>query len=260
MGGLTVKNPMTTIRSGQVLSPLIVLAALLSTTGILAVARHASTPPESTVGAPQEAKAAKAKANKYVGVQKCKNCHQSEKSGDQYGKWEGMHHAKAYHTLLGDKAKELAKARGIEEPHKAAECLKCHVTAHGEPAKSVDKKFDPTLGVQCETCHGPGDNHVKARFAAALESEGIEQGYQQIPAGEIIVRPEPKVCLGCHNEESPSFQPFCFREKAMKIQHWDPRKARSAEEIEAWKCSCGGGENCTCKAAECGGYPESGSK
>ena len=38
---------------------------------------------------------------KYVGSEKCKMCHKTEKQGNQFGIWEASAHAKAYATLAG---------------------------------------------------------------------------------------------------------------------------------------------------------------
>jgi hypothetical protein len=168
---------------------------------------------------------------KYVGADKCKNCHSSAKKGDQYGKWKQAKHATAYATLATDKAKESGKAKGVTDPQNDPKCLKCHVTAYSEAAGMKDDKFDPKLGVQCESCHGPGGNHVKARLAAAANEEGGdvfggggEEAPVKVPAGEINPKPDAKVCTTCHNPESPNYKEFKYDEFVKKIAHPDPRK------------------------------------
>ena len=206
-------------------------------------------------GEAKSAPAASATASKYIGAEKCKNCHQATASGDQYGVWHKVGHAKAFETLASDKAKEIAKSKGIEDPQKSDQCLKCHTTAFGVAADQIKKGFDPKQGVQCESCHGPGEAHFKARFAAAAKSGGEEGGkaaaYQALPAGEMTSKVDQKTCLGCHNSESPTFKPFCFFERSAKIAHLDPRKPRTAEEklvCGCEKCSCEHG----CEAGKCG--------
>jgi hypothetical protein len=201
---------------------------------------------------------------KYVGAAKCKNCHRSEKAGNAFGKWQKMEHAKAFETLGGAEAKEVGKKAGVDDPQKSEKCLKCHVTAFGVPADQVTKKFDPKQGVQCESCHGAGEKHVKDRLAAAGsdEDEGDkEKEYVKIPAGEIVVDPPIDTCLKCHNSESPSYKPLCITSIAKEIQHFDPRKKRSDADVEALKkkiadalaaknAGCGGPEKCEkCKKA-----------
>ncbi len=195
------------------------------------------------------AKPAAVKTNRFIGADACKNCHSSQATGDQHGTWRKTEHAKAFVTLGTDKAKAFGKERGVDDPQTSDKCLKCHETAFGVPADQIKKSFDLKGGVQCESCHGPGEQHFKARFAAAAKAdEGFGDdktkvaAYQAVPAGEIIVKPEQKTCLACHNDESPTFKPFCYYERVDKIRHDDPRKPRVKEE----ELTCGCGEKCAC--------------
>ncbi len=186
--------------------------------------------------------------NRYIGSKACKNCHSATSKGEQFQKWEASKHAKAFATLATEEAKKAAAERNIQDPQKSAECLQCHVTAYKEDPANLKKGFQPEAGVQCESCHGPGENHAKVRLAAAAESE--QEGYVKIPEDEIVASPPVKICLECHNEKSPSFKPFCFKKRNSVILHQDPRKARTAEELKSMK-ECGCGEACACKQAEC---------
>src|SRR5690349_12825888 len=123
----------------------------------------------------QEPKPAAPAVNHYIGAEKCKSCHQADAAGNQYSKWHGTEHAKAYERLASVEAKEAGKKRGVEDPQKSEKCLKCHVTAFGVPAESIKKGFEIKGGVQCESCHGPGEAHMKARFAAAAADEGTDE-------------------------------------------------------------------------------------
>ncbi len=134
----------------------------------------------------------------YVGVKKCKSCHKKELIGDQYGKWEEQKHAKAFETLKGDKALEVAKAAGISgPPSEAEECLKCHATAFGlKPEQLVKgKALDLKDGVQCETCHGPGSKYKKKKTMADHD--------KSVAAG--LIEPDAELCKQCHNDESPTW-------------------------------------------------------
>jgi hypothetical protein len=92
---------------------------------------------------------------------------------------------------------------------------------------------------------------MKARLmAAAAQEEGAEIEYVQVPEDEILARPTQETCLTCHNEESPSFQPFCFHERMVAIRHLNPLKPRSEAEHAALLV-CGCGESCSC-AHGCG--------
>lgn len=196
-----------------------------------------------------------AKPNRYIGAQACKNCHSEEAKGDQYGSWHNSAHAKAYDLLASDEAKKVGAEHGVKEPQKSDQCLQCHETAFGKPKDEIKKGFEPTMGVQCETCHGPGEEHAKARLIAAMTGKTEKGKLQEIPAGEIIAKPELQTCLGCHNEKSPTFKPFCFKERNAKIRHLNPMKERSKEEMAAMECTCDQHTGkCMCKQGECGTY------
>lgn len=201
--------------------------------------------------------------SKYVGAAKCKNCHRSTRAGNQYGTWQKMKHTKAWETLGSDEAKKIGKEKGVDDPQKSEKCLKCHVTAFGEPADRVAKKFDAKLGVQCESCHGPGEKHFKDRLAAGGEEEDqgdVEKPYVKIPEGEVV-EPHLDMCLKCHSSESPTFKSLCITEIFKEVLHFDPRKKRSDADVEAMKKKitdelvaknvfCGGPEKCKkCKKA-----------
>jgi hypothetical protein len=185
--------------------------------------------------------------NRYIGAAQCKNCHSDAASGDQYGAWTKEKHSEAYQVLAGDKAKQYAKDRGIEDPQKSEQCLKCHVTAFSEPKENLHRSFDPKLGVQCETCHGPGESHKRARMAAAAEASGdAKPGYTKIPDDEIVKAPTSETCVKCHNTDSPGYKPFCFHVFVAEIRHLDPRKPRTDEEKKALEaCDCAA--DCVCK-------------
>lgn len=161
----------------------------------------------------------------FVGVSKCKTCHKSETQGKQFVIWSESQHAKAYATLGGDKAKAIAKEKGIDDPQKADACLKCHVTGHGVAAELLGDKYDMTEGVGCESCHGAGEDYRSKKTMVAVITGEIE------PASVGLVLPTEKVCVTCHNSESPTFDGFNFKEMAAKIAHPIPeaRKAKYAE-------------------------------
>ncbi|MBL8731261.1 MAG: hypothetical protein JNN13_02700 [Planctomycetes bacterium] len=170
-----------------------------------------------------------AKVNRYIGANQCKNCHKGQDKGNAYDKWMETPHAKAFETLATDKAKEVAKKAGIEDPQKSEKCLKCHVTAFGKDKKELKATFKPEHGVQCETCHGPGEAHQKKRFAEASK-QGAEPS--PITPDEIHAGRSIELCQQCHNPESPTHTPFCLKERMGKIEHFDPRKKRSEEELK----------------------------
>ena len=167
--------------------------------------------------------------NQYVGSDKCKLCHNAASKGDPYGVWLKEGHHKAYETLAGEEAKKIAKDKNIADPQKDKTCLVCHETAYEAPAALKGKKFDATQGVQCESCHGPGGNHVKARQAAEEDESGK---VIQIGKGEIVHFPPPETCKQCHNEKSPNYKPFDYTAFVKKIAHLDPRRNHPADFLD----------------------------
>lgn len=150
----------------------------------------------------------------YVGVKKCSKCHKSETKGNQFGKWQTTKHASAFKELSSPKAKELGKKAGVDDPSTSEKCLKCHVTAYGVDKALLGADFDPKDGVQCESCHGPGSNYDKKSL--------MEDKKKAVAAGLII--PDEKVCVKCHNKESPAYKEFHFKDFYEKIKHEIPKK------------------------------------
>jgi hypothetical protein len=163
------------------------------------------------------------KEPQYVGVKKCKTCHKKELIGNQYGAWQEMKHSKAFETLKGEKALEIAKEKGLAvAPHEAGECLKCHVTAYGEdPSKFAKKPLLPANGVQCESCHGPGSLYKKKKTMSDHD--------KSVAAGMREPGKDDKICIGCHNDESPSWDPaegFDFEKRKEEIAHPIPEDVK----------------------------------
>lgn len=136
-------------------------------------------------------------AHEYVGARKCKSCHGKEGIGNQYDSWLATSHAKALDTLATDEAKKWASEANIADPQNDEKCVKCHVTAYGVPAEQLGRKFDRTEGVQCEACHGAGKDYRKKKYMVDRE---VAESRGMIPQNA-------DVCLGCHNDESPAWDP-----------------------------------------------------
>lgn len=154
-------------------------------------------------------------AHKYVGAGKCKSCHKKKKTGNQYGAWQKASHSKAFKTLGTPEAKAVAKKQGVTgDPQKAAQCLQCHVTAYGVDKKFLGKKYKAEEGVSCETCHGPGGDYKKKKV---MKDHG-----KAVAAGLIV--PDEKMCKTCHNEKSPTYKTFVYKDKVKKVNHPNPGK------------------------------------
>jgi hypothetical protein len=161
-------------------------------------------------------KAASATAHKYIGADKCKPCHMTKAKGNQYGAWLNSAHAKAYETLAGEKALAYAKEKAMaKSPQETAECLGCHVTGHGKAADLFEASFKKEQGVSCESCHGPG--------SAYKDMKVMKDRAASVAAGMNV--PDEKTCTGCHNDKSPTFKGFVYKEALAKIAHPNPAKA-----------------------------------
>ncbi len=153
---------------------------------------------------------------KYVGVKKCKTCHNTKKIGKQYDIWKKGPHANALKSLSSKKALEYAKKNGIADPAKDAKCLNCHSTYATVDKKLIDPKGKLTVeeGVSCESCHGPGSKYKKM---------SIMKDHEKSLANGLIL-PTEQVCKTCHNDKNPFHKPFNFKEYAAKIAHPIPKK------------------------------------
>lgn len=160
---------------------------------------------------PIGAMAQAAPAPSYVGVAKCVMCHKTPKSGNQADAWKQSKHADAYQALLTPRADSIAKAKGLTTAAKdAPACLGCHTTP-GAPAA------DRALGIQCETCHGAGSAY-KGMSVMKDKAQAVAAGMTAY-TNEVAIE---KQCRTCHNEKSPSFKPFAFKERWAKIKHPRP--------------------------------------
>jgi hypothetical protein len=155
---------------------------------------------------------------KYTGANSCKACHLTAKSGAAYKIWQASAHAKAFATLATPEAKEIAKKKGIADPQKSQDCLKCHDTAAGVAAAQLAPTFKPGEGVGCEVCHGPGSEYKSMQVMKDIDAGKVK--------GETVglVKSDEKLCVTCHNEQSPSFKGFNFAEMSKKIAHPTPKQ------------------------------------
>ncbi|NQV37790.1 MAG: cytochrome C554 [Candidatus Marinimicrobia bacterium] len=168
----------------------------------------------------------------YVGSRKCGMCHKKEASGAQLKVWEDSKHSKAFETLKSEEAIAIAKEKGLaNDPWEAPECIKCHTTGFGKggyevkeeafwnPAaddrdgKKAVKRMTGLQAVGCEMCHGAGSEYKSRKVMKAIYNDETDGA----AVGLLAVTEE--TCLGCHNDESPSFKEFNFEEALAKIAH-----------------------------------------
>jgi len=144
--------------------------------------------------------------NKYIGSAKCKMCHMSKRK--QHPSWSASKHVKAFEILKGEVALKIAKGKNIADTSTDAKCLKCYATA-----SAIDSKLNGRItkedGVSCETCHGPGSNY-KAPIVMNKREDAINNG---------LIFPGEKLCLKCHNSESPTIKGFNYATSLAKTVH-----------------------------------------
>lgn len=217
-------------------TPILLVLPLLALLPFVTLESSTEAAPEPNVCLLTEASDAGLPADpKFLGAKKCKSCHNDEATGSVYDKWEAGPHAKAFETLAGAEAKSIAKELGIEDPQKSDKCLKCHITGFGLDKEMFKKGFEVAQGVQCETCHGAGEEHFKVRFKEKMKKVETPA---PIGEGETHSVRDPKFCLQCHNDESPTYKDFCFKEKMAKIEHLNPQRERSEEDLKKLRAVC----------------------
>lgn len=140
------------------------------------------------------------------------------KSGAAFKIWQESAHSKAMATLATPAAKEIAQKKGIADPQKDQECVKCHDTAAGMAAAQLAPTFKAGEGVGCESCHGPGSDYKSMAVMKDIDAGKVK--------GETVglMKPTEKDCLKCHNSESPTFKSFNFAEMSKKIAHPTPKQ------------------------------------
>lgn len=134
----------------------------------------------------------------YVGSQACQSCHAAE-----YATWSKGGHARAVDTLRKD------------GKHEQPDCLKCHTTGFGRTGGfPVDGKPDQHPGlahVGCESCHGPGGDHVKE---GAPRVGNIVSLTDKCDSCVIL-----QICGSCHDDANdPGFE-FEVKEKIAAQKH-----------------------------------------
>jgi peroxiredoxin len=137
----------------------------------------------------------------YVGADACRDCHQAE-----FEQWSRTRHAAAFAVIL-------QAGRGHD-----GTCTPCHTTGMGHKGGFGDAAAPggPMTNVQCEVCHGPGEDHLKA--PAALKKATIYGITDQ--CSFCIIQ---GVCATCHDQANdPKFD----IERALPlVQHRPESKA-----------------------------------
>lgn len=128
----------------------------------------------------------KAESGQYLGSDSCMDCHDQE-----YENFKK--HSKKAHS--GESVKLM---QGDLTKQELEECYECHMTGFGKPGGFVSFEETPQMAeAGCETCHGPGYDHVESG------------GDPDLIKGKLDISD----CEGCHNPERVAafdFKPLLF--------------------------------------------------
>jgi len=132
----------------------------------------------------------------YAGSTACAGCHE-----EAYAIWQETLHHQALETLQMD---ERDGVNATFDPR----CVRCHVVGFGSPTGFGSKQQpeatrwrleSPVANVGCESCHGPGKDHITSEAKTDIELGG------------------EYTCLRCHDSENdPDFH---FEERWADISH-----------------------------------------
>jgi hypothetical protein len=131
---------------------------------------------------------------RFVGSEKCQSCHE-----ESYDVWKKSGHSDAWKTLAG-----ADPPRNFDP-----ECIACHVigwnTTYYFPYEGGflnEAKTPELVDVGCESCHGPGEAHLRAEMGSDKE----EQKKFQEASVLTLEDAKDRFCGGCHDlDNSPDF-------------------------------------------------------
>lgn len=155
--------------------------------------------------------------HRYVGVQSCEACHSSRLLGGQYQAWKSSPHSRAYTDLSSREALDIGKRLGISDPKTSQRCLSCHVTAPNASLPEVVSTFRMKDGVQCESCHGAGEDYT--HYSVMIDPKKAKE------AG-LVIHPDKQTCVTCHNTASPTYKGFDEKTAMQQIAHPFPQGVR----------------------------------
>ncbi len=136
-------------------------------------------------------------ADRYVGAQACMSCHEQA-----YDVCLQSKHMAAFATLISKNSEY--------DP----ECLRCHTVGYGLYSGFVDLQTTPQLkNVQCENCHGRGEQHILLMQKSML-------AHRTIPATNSsggLRAVTPASCIKCHDKDNS--ENFSYATFWPKIRH-----------------------------------------
>ncbi len=161
----------------------------------------------------------------YEGRKKCSGCHKS-----QYQSWRETGHAKALESLkpgMKTEAKIKAKLDPDKDYSNDKNCVACHVTGFDkEGGYSIDNPGIYTVGVGCESCHGPGSEYqlIHRKAAQKFDRTGKASSRRELAdAGEEFQFAER--CNACHMNYEGSTWPDASKPYTPFTPEVDPKYA-----------------------------------
>lgn len=133
----------------------------------------------------------------FVGSEKCASCHE-----ESYRIWKRSGHSRAWETLV-----KLDPPRNFDP-----ECISCHVIGW-HPTRYFpylsgflsEERTPHLINVGCESCHGPGGEHVAAEMGSDLDRQR-RAAEAMIVTKEEVENSEAHSCRNCHDlDNSPDF-------------------------------------------------------
>ena len=133
----------------------------------------------------------------YLGSESCLTCHPTAA-----GRWHESGHARAWAALV--------ELQADADPN----CIVCHAVGFGTPS-GYRRAFagSKLTGVGCESCHGPGSQHVAQRQAGGE----VTAHFRPLGAGD---------CVQCHHGEFS--RPFDYEKFWPLVGHGKEPTARAA--------------------------------
>jgi hypothetical protein len=144
-------------------------------------------------------------SGRFMGSKSCADCHELS-----FQVWQKSRHATAWRSLT-----ETSKPSRTFDP----ECIACHVVGWN-PAELLpyehgflgEKETPELINVGCETCHGPGENHIKAETGSDAAFQEKHRNIIRLPLNSA-----KKVCIQCHDGDNSPY--FDFETYWQKIVH-----------------------------------------
>ena len=139
-------------------------------------------------------------ANRYVGTTKCGACHFA-----QFKDWRSSAHGQSFEILP-------LKYRNDES------CLKCHMDQHSrQMVTSLESPGQSMTGVSCESCHGPGGDHVQ--YGLSFIGRGRELTEESLTIMRSkIKRMSLERCVTCHTAIAHKPHPEYDREETTETR------------------------------------------